>query len=172
MQNADANAKTPVFVIGGLLIGFMAWTIFVLSVLMPALWGPYAMVFADAGPLFFSRGGSMLALGVMPLLALVLPVAKATSFVRWLAYQALTVVVTGAMVLSYGYYLHTIVHLQGLEASQEFLAAEVGFESPEAVPAHIKQALALSDKLAAEGKAPWLPGAWKSVDWPVIPSQK
>lgn len=172
MDTSKTQNVKPVLAGIGAFIAFAAWTGICLGYLMPALWGPYAMVFADAGPLFISRGGSIMALGVMPWLALALPLAKATSFRSWLLHQLMTLGILGAMILSYGYYLHQIVHLQGVEASQEFLAGEVGFESAAAVPDHIQQALKLSDKLASEGRSPWLPGAWKSVTWPAIPERK
>lgn len=74
--------------------------------------------------------------------------------------------------LGRGRQLHQIGHLQGVETSQEFLVAEVGFESAAAEPAYIQQALKLSDRLAEEGYAPWLPGAWKAVPWLGIPERK
>ena len=137
---------------------------------VPMLWGQYAIVFADAGPLLLSRGGFLLAFGVMPLLVIVLPAAYATGQREWLAEQLAGVVMVGAGILAYGAYLHNIVHIQGVEASLEHIAAEVGFENAAAVPPHVKRALELSARLAAENKEPWLPGAWTRVDWPAVPT--
>lgn len=155
--------------IGVGLIAVGGWSYFAVTWLFPELWGPYAKALAHAGPVAFSRGGFLLALG-MPVMALWMPLINSERFIEWFAKQIVCLILVGGAWLSYGYYLHHLVHFQGLEPSTELLAAEVGFENSAAVPAHIKEAFSLSEKLANEGKAPWLPGAWKVVSWPAIPA--
>ena len=137
--------------------------------LVPMLWGQYATVFADAGPLLLSRGGFFMTFGVLPFLVLVLPAAYAANQPPCRAEQLAGVVIVGASILGYGAYLHNIVHIRGVDASLAHIAAEVGFENAEAVPAHIRRALELSDRLATENTEPWLPFAWRRVEWPAIP---
>lgn len=156
--------------IGGVLLAMLAWTGFALLVLMPLLYGPYAMAFADAGPLFIGRLGGMISFMVMPILCLSIPLAVATSVWRWLVAQTLALICGALCLASYGYYLHHIVALQGVEASLEYLAAEVGFQSAAAVPQHIKDAFALSARLVEQDAAPWQPGAWRAITWPEIPA--
>ncbi|KVP65596.1 hypothetical protein WJ96_04310 [Burkholderia ubonensis] len=159
----------------GLVAGVIAlcgWMYLALSVLMPALWGPYAFAFSEAGPLVLSRGGMISAFFVFPAMAVIYPLRYGKSIVKWAAVQACTALLAGAALLGYGYYLHNIIHLQGVDASLDFLAMEVGFNNAAAVPAHVKEAFILSDKLASGGKQTWLPGAWKSVDWPAIPAKQ
>lgn len=142
-----------------------------LTWLMPVLWGPYAQVLADAGPLALSRGGMFLSLAFLPACALIYPALFSRGLLGWALKQTGALAIVGAAILGYGYYLHTVVNNQGLEASTESLAAEVGFRGAAGVPAHIKQALTVSNRLAAQGHAPWQPGAWRQVTWPAIPHQ-
>lgn len=138
--------------------------------LLPTLWGPYAFAFADAGPVALSRGGFIFAMIALPVWAILLPLRLAKSKRQWALMQLGTLVVAAAGFLGYGAYLHSIVHLQGLTASLEFFAEETGYKNVEAIPPQLKQAMTLSDKLSAEDKAPWLPGGWKRVEWPVLPA--
>lgn len=147
----------------------LLWIPVARAFVVPMLWGQYATVFADAGPLLLSRGGFLMAFVVMPILVIVLPAAYATGQREWLAEQLAGAVMVGVGILAYGAYLHNIVHIRGVDASLAHIAAEVGFESVDAVPPHVKRALVLSDRLAAENKEPWLPGAWARVDWPAVP---
>jgi hypothetical protein len=140
--------------------------------LLPVLWGPYAVAFADAGNVALSRGAHMFSMIVLPGWAILLPLQRAKSKPQWVLMQLGTLVVAAAGFLGYGAYLHSIVHIQGLNTSLEIFADENGYKSVDAIPPHLKQAMTLSDKLAAEGKAPWLPGAWKRVDWPAIPANQ
>lgn len=134
------------------------------------LWGPYAQVFADAGPLVVSRGGLMLIFAVMPLVVLLNLVRQCDSWVKWGLLQVVTILFWVVSIYGYGYYLHHIVQWQGVPESIEFVAGEVGFEAADKVPAHVKEAILLSDTLAREGAAPWKPGDWTAVTWPVIPN--
>lgn len=172
-QAVKADAPVPtwkkVLLTGIGLALLMAWTGVALLYGYTALWGPYAHALSDAGPLFLSRLGGMLVFMICPLMALVVPLVHASSFRGWLGWQAYMLIPCVLMVLGHGYYLHHIVAWQGVDNSLNFLAGEVGFESAEAVPAHIKEAFVLSAKLAEEGKAPWLPGQWKEVAWPLMP---
>lgn len=138
--------------------------------LLPTIWGPYAFAFADAGPVALSRGGLIFAMIALPLWAILFPLRIAKSKRQWAFLQLGTLVVAAAGFLGYGAYLHNIVHMQGLNASLEFFAEETGYKSVEAIPPQLKQAMTLSDKLSAEDKTPWLPGAWKRVEWPTLPA--
>lgn len=148
------------------------WLHVAMTVILPALWGPYAFAFLDAGPLMASRGGTMFVFVALPFIALTVPLARARSLAHWAVLQVGALVLTAAALLAQGQYIHSVVNLQGVPASLEALAAEVGFKSADAVPEHIKEAFKLSDQLAKDGKSPWLPGAWKAVAWPEIPARK
>jgi hypothetical protein len=168
MQEHQKNDRSAVQLAAMLIVGSagILGSIF----LLPTLWGPYAFAFADAGPVALSRGGLIFAMIALPVWAILLPLRLAKSKRQWALMQLGTLVVAAAGFLSYGAYLHSIVHLQGLTASLEFFAEETGYKNVEAIPPQLKQAMTLSDKLSAEDKAPWLPGGWKRVEWPVLPA--
>ncbi|KWA83934.1 hypothetical protein WL29_21445 [Burkholderia ubonensis] len=153
-------------------IVLVGWLHLSFSFIAPALWGPYAFAFADAGPLVLSRGGFLLAFSVFPAWAVFFPLWHAKNILQWLAFQLAAAWIAVMVVVCYGFYIHNIVNLQGVDASLEFFASEVGFENAAAVPANVKAAFVLSDKLARNGESPWLPGVWKSVDWPAIPAKQ
>lgn len=157
-------------IVGGAII-LIGWPYLAFQYLFPALWGPYTFTFMAAGPLVLSRGGMMIVL-FAPVWAILVPALRAKTILQWLAFQLCTAWIAVMVTVCFGFYVHNVINLQGLDASLEFLASEAGFDNAAAVPADVKAAFALSDKLARKGEAPWLPGVWKSVDWPTIPAKR
>lgn len=169
------ESKLPRGAILGLIAGvifLLGWLHLSFTVFVPALWGPYAFAFADAGPLVISRVGMMLVFVILPPWAIIYSFLHGRTLLHWAIIQLGTAIIACSALLGYGFYLHNIVNLQGLDASLDFFAMEVGFDSAAKVPANVKDAFVLSDKLASKGEAPWLPGAWKSVDWPASPAKQ
>lgn len=166
-QNADGQAEEtkgmPVWALLLAILAFGIWLNFSLGSLMPWLWGPYAGVFSDAGPLLLSRGGAMVSLTMPPVFLLM-------AYISWcqrkISLSIIMVTIALTSFLAYGYYLHHIVAFQGVNESMEHLKAEVGFNEEWPVPDHIAPALQLSHDLAKAGNAPWLPRAWTAVTWP------
>lgn len=161
------RAQGAAIVLSALLV--LGWGYVSRTVLFPALWGPYALAFSDSGPLLLSCAGSAFTLSIAPLMALLLPVLRAKSFMAWAGYQLVCAALAASCMYAHGYYVHSVVHIQGVEASLRILAEEEGLDSPEQLPAHIRAAFQLSDRLAQAGTPPWRPGQWKTVAWPKEP---
>lgn len=158
------RAARGVAVVVGLLL-LIVWLGFFLFKGLPWLYGPYIVPFLDAGPVVVGRGGAM-GLALAPVVALTTPLLLTRHFWTWLLLQVAALGVCFGMAWSFGSYAHEVVHSQGVSQSLTYLAAEVGFPDADHVPEHIKQAFVISDKLAAEGKAPGAPFQWRRVDWP------
>lgn len=150
-------------------VSFCAWEIFTLTTAIPWLWGPYALAMGDAGPLFLTRGGALIIIGAGPFLAIALPIVASKNKLQWACLQLATAGFIATGFILYGYYLHSVVAWQGVENSIEYLAAEVGLNSPDDVPDHLKMAFQLSADLHDRGAATWIPGGWRNVTWPDIP---
>lgn len=162
-EQAEESMRIPVWAFLIAVIAYGVWVSYSLETLMEWLWGPYARVLSDAGPPLLSRGGVMVALGLSaPFLLL----AYMSWCERKLSMGIIFVTIALTSIPAYGYYLHHIVALQGVEESMLSLKAEVGFNEEWPVPEHIAPALQLSHDLAKTGKAPWLPRAWTAVTWP------
>lgn len=155
--------------LGGLFVGVMK--------LITWFWGPYAMVFLDAGPLFLSRGGeAVLALALVFCVFWPLTSARGESnrdfALSWFIRQVVALALLAALALTFGSYVHSIVGIQGVETSKEVLAVEVGFPGGVAgIPVHVREAIELSGRLFSEDKAPWAPFAWQEITWPAIPQK-
>lgn len=159
----------PILAVLVALVAFGFWMNFSLGTLMAWLWGPYARVFIDAGPLILSRGGALMTLTFLPIS---LVVVYAYCLHRKFAKAVFVIFITVANVLAYGYYLHHIVAFKGVDESMKSLIAEVGFNEEWPVPAHIAPALQLSNDLAKSGAAPWRPREWTKVSWPEFTTPK
>lgn len=157
-----------IVIAAGVLALYFVWTGICLVHFIPWLWGPYAVLFGDAGPLLLTRGGAVVTVGLLPF---VLVTAVALLFYRELVRFVILMGITVVSILMYGYYLHHIVHFQGGDESITHWRAEIGVRHDAASPAHIVDAIVLSESLARDGKAPWLPREWTRVEWPPLPSR-
>jgi hypothetical protein len=154
----------------GFFVGVLAfvglWSYLVMEFLVPALWGPYATMLSAAGPLAVSRGGLLACFFALPAATVTLPVRIAQTQVGRVQLYVLGLAVTLAAIFAYGYYVHHVVFLQGVNSSLNAYAEEAGYPDAESVPEPVRKAFEVSDGQARHGRLTWLPGGWRRVAWP------
>lgn len=164
-----AVLKPCVLLLGGL-AGLALWA-WVCAKLTYILWGPYAGVFLASSLTFIGPAVVTMVVGSF-FLVVGWPLLRASGDTRaalvrsWFVRQALALGVFFLGLLGAGQYVHNIVAWQGLELSIKLYAGARGD-----IPAHVREAMLLSERLSREGKAPYLPFAWRDVAWPVTPTK-
>lgn len=143
--------------VAGVFVCLLGWMHFSTGYLTHALWGPYARTFLETGPGEITLAMNVWVFMVCPILMSVLPLAYASSFLRWFGVQMIALLIYFVFILVSGYYIHHIVGWQGAEESLEFLVTEGRYKAAIDIPSEVKDAITHSAKLAEEGKAPWLP---------------
>lgn len=161
-----ASGSQVIWFFVGVLAFVGLWSYLVMELFIPALWGPYATVLAAAGPLAVSRGGLLACFFALPAATVTLPVRIAQTQVGRVQLRVLGIAVTLAAIFAYGYYVHHVVFLQGVHSSLQAYAEEAGYHDAESVPEPVRKAFGVSDAQARHGRLTWLPGGWRSVDWP------